>query len=555
MRFSLIFQSLISKIIYKIALLVVIIIAFIICSFMILAYFQSQQTLLGNSINISGKTRFLTMSVLFQTSEYLNGILSSFSSHSTPVSSSTSSTARLNTAMNNLTANLLALRDGGKTSNVELEPLPSEYLQSWKTINNNWNRLMTFITYDILKPQQQRQQPQLKTLVTASIPTTAFATAAKLYQSTNIKLESLAFNVINSSDRLVTQLGNDTAKDSRNLVLLEILLAVLNIGVVILILYFVIKILKPIDTLTHATSEIKKGNFDVPIQENKGNDELSLLGQSFNSMVQSIKNYIRKQNQLSSELKELNERLKYKDQLKDHFVYTSAHELRNPIQPILGLSEFMRYRNADEEGTEIFDIIIRNAKRLGGLSEKILDIRNIESRTLMLDKERFNINEMVRNIINEIKLKENKIEIIFVEPKVDPVIVEADRMRIYEVMLNLLSNAIKFTKKSSTADASFNDQGSNAIIIFTTIKCNQDNINGKSGDEIVISIRDRGTGIDPKIQKELFSIFVTQSGTGSGVGLFISKGIVEAHGGKVWAENNAEGKGATFSFTLPISQY
>src|SRR5215831_3620598 len=554
MRFSLIFQSLISKIIYKIGLLVVIIIAFIICSFMILAVFQSQQTLLGNSINIAGKTRFLTMSVLFQTSEYLNLILSSFSSHSIPVSSSTSSTVRLNNAMNNLTANLLALRDGGKTSNVELEPLPSEYLESWKTINNNWNRLMTFITYDILKPaqQQQRQQPELKTLVTASIPT-AFATAAKLYQSTNIKLKSLALNVINSSDRLVTRLGNDTAKDSRNLVLLEIFLAVLNIGVVILIFYFVIKILKPIDTLTRATSEIKKGNF-VPIQENKGNDELSLLGQSFNSMVQSIKNYITKQNQLTSELKELNERLKYKDQLKDQFVYTSAHELRNPIQPILGLSEFMRYRKADKEETELFDIIIRNAKRLGGLSEKILDIQNIESRTLMLDKERFNVNEMVTNIINEIKLKENKIEIIFVEPKVDPVIVEADRMRIYEVMLNLLSNAIKFTKKSSTADARFNDQGSNAIIVFTTIKSNEDNINDKSVDEIVISIRDRGTGIEPKIQEELFSIFVTQSGTGSGLGLFISKGIVEAHGGKMWAENNAEGKGATFSFTLPISQ-
>jgi signal transduction histidine kinase len=556
MRFSLIFQSLISKIIYKIGLLAVIIIAFIICSFMILAYFQSQQTLLGNSINIAGKTRFLTMSVLFQTSEYLNGILSSFSSHSTLVSSSTSSTMRLNDAMNNMNANLLALRDGGKTSNVDLEPLPSKYLDSWKMINNNWNRLTTFITYDILKPaqQQQRQQLQLKTLATASISTIAFAAAAKLYQSTKIKLESLALNVINSSDRLVTQLGNGTAKDSRNLVLLEIFLAVLNIVVVILILYFVIKILKPIDTLTRATSEIKKGNFDVPIQENKANDELSLLGQSFNSMVQSIKNYITKQNQLTSELKELNERLNYKDHLKDQFVYTSAHELRNPIQPILGLSEFMRCRKSDEEETEIFDIIIRNAKRLGGLSEKILDIQKIESRTLMLDKERFNINEMIRNIINEIKSKENKIEIIFVEPKVDPVIVEADRMRICEVILNLLSNAIKFTKKCSTADTNLHDQGSNAIIVYTTIKSNQDNINDKRGDEIVISIRDRGTGVDPKIQEELFSIFVTKSGTGSGLGLFISKGIVEAHGGKVWAENNAEGKGTTFSFTLPISR-
>jgi signal transduction histidine kinase len=460
--------------------------------------------------------------------------------------------------MSNLNANLLALRDGGKTSNVELEPLPSKYLESWKIINNNWNRLTTFITYDILKPaqlQQQRQQLQLKTLTTAGNPTTAFAAAAaKLYQSTKIKLESLALNVINSSDRLVTQLGNDTAKDSRNLVLLEILLAILNIGVVILILYFVAKILKPIDTLTRATSEIGKGNF-VPIQENKGIDELSLLGQSFNSMAQSIKNYITKQNQLTAELKELNEQLIYKDQLKDQFVYASAHELRNPIQPILGLSEFMRCRKTDKEDTELFDIIIRNAKRLGGLSERILDIQKIETRTLILDKQRFNINEMVSGIINEIKLKENKIEVIFVEPKVDPVIVEADRMRIYEVILNLLSNAIKFTKKCNTADASLYGQGSNAIIVFTTIKSNQDNnITDKTADEIVISIRDRGNGIDPKIQEELFSIFVTKSGTGSGLGLFISKGIVEAHGGKMWAENNAEGKGATFSFTLPIIQ-
>jgi nitrate/nitrite-specific signal transduction histidine kinase len=144
--------------------------------------------------------------------------------------------------------------------------------------------------------------------------------AAKLYQSTKVKLEPLAVKVINSSDRLVTELGNDTAKDSRNLVMLEIFLAVLNIGVVILILYFVIKILKPIDVLTRATFEIKKGNFDVPIQENKANEELSLLGESFNSMVQSIKNYITTQNQLTSELKELNERLKYKNQLKDQFV-------------------------------------------------------------------------------------------------------------------------------------------------------------------------------------------------------------------------------------------
>ena len=567
------FQSLTSKVIYKIGFLVVIIIAVIICSFIILVYFQSQQTFLGNSINIAGKNRFLTMSVLFQTSEYLNGIFSAFSSPSAHVSSSTSSTystVKLNDAINNLNTNLLVLRDGGKTSNVELKPLSSKFLDSWKIINNDWNRFRTFITYEIVKPSLQRADLQLKTPANkatfknvTSIPTTAAPStpATKLYLSTKPELASLASNVINSSDRLVTQLGNDAAIDSRNLILLEIFLAVINIGVILLILYFVIKILKPIGTLTHATSEVKKGNLDVLVQH-KGNDELSLLGESFNSMVQSIKNYTKKQNQLTSKLKELNEQLKYKDQLKDQFINIAAYELRTPIQPILGLTEVIRSRNAasatHKQDEEFLEIIIRNAKRLRGLSEKILDISKIENRILRLDKERFNINEKLRDIINDIKSKENEVEIIFAEPNVDPVIVDADRIRIDEVISNLLTNAVESTKNSIRGDSAY-DQGRNAITVFTAMKSNQeynnkDNIRSKKEGEFVISIRDRGTGIDPEIQEKLFTIFVTKSETGSGLGLFISKGIVEAHGGKIWAENNADGKGATFSFSLPISE-
>ena len=567
------FQSLTSKVIYKIGFLVVIIIAVIICSFIILVYFQSQQTFLGNSINIAGKNRFLTMSVLFQTSEYLNGIFSAFSSPSAHVSSSTSSTystVKLNDAINNLNTNLLVLRDGGKTSNVELKPLSSKFLDSWKIINNDWNRFRIFITYEIVKPSLQRADLQLKTPANkatsknvTSIPATAApsTSATKLYQSTKPELGSLASNVINSSDRLVTQLGNDGAIDSRNLILLEIFLAVINIGVILLILYFVIKILKPIGTLTYATSEVKKGNLDVLVQH-KGNDELSLLGESFNSMVQSIKNYTKKQNQLTSELKELNEQLKYKDQLKDQFINIAAHELRTPIQPILGLTEVIRSRNAasatHKQDEEFLEIIIRNAKRLRGLSEKILDISKIENRILRLDKERFNINEKLRDIINDIKSKENEVEIIFAEPNVDPVIVDADRIRIDEVISNLLTNAVESTKNSIRGDSAY-DQGRNAITVFTAMKSNQeynnkDNISSKKEGEFVISIRDRGTGIDPEIQEKLFTIFVTKSETGSGLGLFISKGIVEAHGGKIWAENNADGKGATFSFSLPISE-
>jgi signal transduction histidine kinase len=468
----------------------------------------------------------------------------------------------------------LVLRDGGKTSNVELRPLSPKLLDSWKIIDNDWNKFRNFITNEIVKPSlQQRAQLQLKTPanlantpknVTSIHTTTAAVTATsatKLYQSIKPELGLLAPNVINSSDRLVTQLANDAAIGSRNLILLEIFLAIVNIVVVLLILYFVKKILNPIDVLTSATSEVKKGNLEVSVQH-EGNDELSLLSESFNSMVQSIRNYIKKQNQLTSELKELNEQLKYKDQLKDQFINIAAHELRTPIQPILGLTEVIRSRNAasttQKQDTEFLEIIIRNAKRLQGLSEKILDISKIENRILRLDKELYNINEKLRDIINDIKSKENEIEIIFAEPTVDPILVNADRFRIDEVISNLLINAVESTKNSVKGSGSSNyEQGYNTISVFTTVKHNgrdnnKDNIKDKKEGEIVISIKDRGTGIDPEIREKLFTIFVTKSETGSGLGLYISKGIVEAHGGKIWAENNTDGKGATFSFSLPI---
>jgi signal transduction histidine kinase len=572
----LLFNSLTSKVIYKIGFLVAILIAVIICSFIILVYFQSQQTLLGNSINIAGKNRFLTISVLFQTSEYLNGIFSALSSpyaHAPSSFSSMFSTAKLNDAINNLNTNLVVLRDGGQTSNIELKPLSSKFLNSLEIINNDWNKFRNYITLEIVKPSlQQRAQLQLRAPgnlantsknITSIPTTTANATSTtKLYQSTKPEMGSLAPNLINSSDRLVTQLANDAAIDSRNLILLEIFLAIVNIGVVLLILYFVKKILKPIDELTSATSEVKKGNLEVSVQH-KGNDELSLLSESFNSMVQSIKNHIKKQNQLTSELKELNEQLKYKDQLKDQFINIAAHELRTPIQPILGLTEVIRSRGTassmQKQDAEFLEIIVRNAKRLQGLSDKILDISKIDNRILRLNKEKFNINENLRDIISDIKSKENGVELIFANPNVDPVIVEADRIRIDEVILNLLTNAVESSKNSLKSGSSPYEQSRNTISVFTAIRPirivnnNKDNINYGKKSEIVISIKDRGTGIDPEIQDKLFTIFVTKSETGSGLGLFISKGIVEAHGGNIWAENNADGKGATFSFSLPVS--
>ncbi len=322
-----------------------------------------------------------------------------------------------------------------------------------------------------------QQQPVLKTTTTTLSRNVTGATAsaagrAKIYQSTKTELESLAANLINSSDRMVTQLGVDSAKNSLNVMLLEIFFGIMNIGVVLLIIYFVTKILKPISALTQATSEIKKGNLDVSIEQgHKGNDELSVLGESFNSMVQSIKNYITKQNQLTSELKKLNEQLKYKDQLKDEFINIAAHELRNPIQPILGLSEIIRSRKAasnnitgkgDDE--EVFNVIIRNAKKLQCLSENILDVTKIESQSLILNKERFNLSDIISNTIEDCKSqiekvgKQKSISLLYKSKnknknsdseKQDIILVQADKTRLTQVISNLISNAIKFTEKGT----------------------------------------------------------------------------------------------------------
>lgn len=531
-----------SKILSKITVLVIIEIILIVGSFGVLAYFQSQQSSLGNSINIAGKNRYLTENVLLQIEKYLYG----FSANA----------SQLKNAMSILESNILALKQGEKISGIDIKPLPSNLLPLWNSVDGRWNIFKTYVTNKILT-----LPPDART-----------TTASTMDQSEGRNVtESMASTLIESSDKLVTFLGQQTDNNTQNLMLLQILFGILIIGILALIFYLVKKMLNPIFALTEATSKVKNGNLDASVKQ-KGNDELSILTERFNSMIVTMRDHINGQNQLTKQLESANEELKQKDQQKDEFINIAAHELRTPIQPIVGLSEVIRSRrsgsgnsNMDREGggEEFIDIIIRNAKRLQSLSENILDITKFETGTLKLNKEKFNINQKIRNIINDIKLKENAIQISFDNPK-DPILVEADSMRIYQVMSNLLTNALNSTKKRSIcgSDSNSSIQGDcNTITVSTTIKKstddyerNNDNnsIKGNHDDEVIISIRDRGTGIDSDIQDKLFSKFVTKSDEGSGLGLYISKGIIEAHRGKIYAENNSDGNGATFTFSLPV---
>jgi len=233
-----------------------------------------------------------------------------------------------------------------------------------------------------------------------------------------------------------------------------------------------------------------------------------------------------------------NEQLKVHEKMQKEFINIAAHELRNPIQPILGLTEVLRTKINDTQQRELLDAIIRNAKRLKQLTENVLDVTKIESRSLILKKERFNLTEMVRNAIadsgDQIR-SENKDNNIILEVLAteNVIIVEADRGRVNQVISNLIENAVKFTKDCTI-----------------TVTIEKKDI----GREVIVRVKDSGTGIDAKILPRLFTKFAKKFETkGTGLGLFISKSIIEAHNGRIWAENNDDGKGATFSFSLPVS--
>ena len=509
------FEFIRSKLGSKIVIFGFILIILVITSFIIFSYYQSQMTYLGNSINIAGKNRFLTSNLMFQISEYL-------------FEDSTKDVSKINSAINQLESNILVLREGGKAESIDLMPLQVEFLNDWNNVYQKWISLKTLIANNIIKPSDENKD-----------------STDKLTQRI---LETEALSLVNLSNILVTKLGEYVRSNSESLLFNQRIFIILDIAVITaFVLYLTRKFLKPILSLTSAISKVKKETLNGFGQSNGNNnynnDELSILSTSFNYMVNSIKN-TKNQDESIKELKKENEELKYKDQLKDEFINIAAHEIKNPIQPILGLSELLCQKKGiyTETDQRFLDIILRNAKRLMQLAEEILDVTRIESGSFSLKKEKFNLKKLITDILKEYEQKiiQNKtnIKLFYQSHENDDIIIEADRNRLSQVIYNLLNNAIKFT-----------NEGSITVIVERKKEDNSNNYN-----EIHISIKDTGTGIHPEIFPKLFTKFATTSMTsGTGLGLFISKCIIEMHGGRIWATNNTEGsRGSTFTFSLPI---
>ena len=242
-----------------------------------------------------------------------------------------------------------------------------------------------------------------------------------------------------------------------------------------------------------------------------------------------------KQAELNEQINLYNEQLQVHNKMQQEFINIAAHELRTPIQPILSLSEVLLSKRGNiEEYDDFLKGINRNAKRLHQLAENILDVTKIESQSLHLKKQRFSLNDIIQSVLTDYqRLVDSSKVRLAMTPNDDIAIVEGDKERLTQVIDNILSNAIKFTEEGK---------------ITVTL----DLMKEKDKQNVFVSVKDTGSGIDSEILPRLFTRFVTKSDRGTGLGLYISKGIIEAHGGKIWAENNLKEMGVTVNFSLKI---
>ena len=260
--------------------------------------------------------------------------------------------------------------------------------------------------------------------------------------------------------------------------------------------------------------------------------------------------------ELVENLRIANIKLEGSEKAMKEFINIAAHELRTPLQPILGLSEILLNSRTDpQQHKKLIEIIVRNAYKLENLAENILDVTRIESGHLQLSMKEIDLHELVESVVSDFEVvienefdeyeKEGKAVICIkdeypddrgTDPNREHPIVLADANRIVQVITNLLSNAVKFSP--------YRDR------MLITVTRGIRVIDGKS--MAIVSISDQGQGINPEIVPRLFQKFISGSEKGTGLGLYISKNIIKAHGGEIWAQSNKSGKGATFAFTLPL---
>ena len=293
---------------------------------------------------------------------------------------------------------------------------------------------------------------------------------------------------------------------------------------------------------TEARSKIlivdKREYLMVELRDNSKDTFVEAVGSAiFSNSTPTVLSYVTMFDSLWGQ-SELHEKLEAHDRMQREFINIAAHELRTPTQSILGYSELLQ-NDPGEQAPAMLKALTRNAYRLQALITDILDVARIEAGTLIIEKDNVNLMDLIKmalsDIENQAKIDSKKIKISHTIKNLrrldeeKDLIIHADKDRILQVLSNLLGNALKFTIEGEIATT-------------TELK----------DEEVIVWIKDTGTGIDREIFPKLFEKFVSKSEKGTGLGLFVSKNIIQAHGGRIWAENNSDGVGATFAFSLPI---
>ena len=534
------FKTSISKIIVRFGLFSLVQIIFIIIIFGILTYIQSQQTLLGNTINIAGKNRYLSLNLLYEISEYLG--------NSPPqVSIDGNSTSRIRNAEQQLESNIITLKDGGMISGAHIKPLPIDFLDSWNKVNSHWTDFKSLLNKELF---DNRVPENIDTNIVIDQPA-----VTNLDYSIRQELVPKAFDLVNSSEALVTQIGQKVKNNWDNLIILQIIFGALIVVLILFILFMVRRLLNPITLLTRATSEIKKGNFDVSVDYKSGN-ELSELTESFNSMVSTIKNDVKKQSEMTYELTQLNQQLKENDKAKNEFISMISHELRTPLVPIRGYIEMLlkpkKTGELNEKQRKAVQTIYRNEKKLESLVENILDIYKLDMGILILNKKEIPISSLLSSVIDDLRsaIEENGASIVTEINTVAVKNVICDEKRIEQVLSNLIKNSLDFVPNKA------------GKIILRVEELHEqtnekDNIEYPGKNQLVFSVEDNGTGIPVDKMNKLFHKFyqidtsLIRKHGGTGLGLPICRDIIEAHGGKIWIDKEYR-EGAAFRFTIPF---
>lgn len=371
-------------------------------------------------------------------------------------------------------------------------------------------------------------------------------TTSVAYQPVSLENHSIGTLYISASHSLAENVQKLISQQFFFSVIIYIVIALIALGIALVILTS--------NKRLHAALDSKTSELRNTIERLRASNDI------LTSTERSLKDKQVQLTTINKELLEAYEQLKVHERMQQDFINIAAHELRTPTQSIVGYTELLQndynlnIQNSNDNDLSTRDsleALRRNAIRLKNLTNDILDVSRIETGTLKLNKERINLNEKIRNVVKDIsntniQVTEKGLTIQFLNDKKNDgneYYVNADKSRVFQVLSNLINNAIKFTDLNGVISISLEKTNTPSTDKITIVE--------KSGYAL-IKIKDNGCGIDPDIYSRLFSKFATKSDIGTGLGLFIAKSIVEAHGGKISAENNRDEKGATFKFSLPF---